>query len=99
MFRTTPKENVDASKGYQLRHVRRWGVLTCMTALIYIAALVATMPPSALRDLGTIPPQVTALYGTIRQGRAALIGSYAVDWDVRLRDLALLGIVARSRLC
>lgn len=94
MFRITPQENVGAPTGSRLRRVIRWGVLTCVTALLYIAALVATMPASALRDLGTIPPQVTALYGTIWQGSAGLIGGYTIDWDVRLRDLALLRLRA-----
>ena len=57
-----------------------------MIALIYMVALVATMPASALRHLGIIPPQITALNGTLRHGRAELAGGYVLAWDHRAAD-------------
>lgn len=47
------------------------------------------MPASALRELATLPQQVTGLYGTVWQGRATLRGSYALDWNVEGGGLIL----------
>lgn len=97
MFRTAPKETADDRPRRIVKRVSGYLALACLTALIYVAALVATMPANALRDFVTIPPQVTALYGTIWHGRAELTGGYAVDWDNIPTDLIMLrGTVAAT---
>ena len=57
--------------------------LTCFAVLVYVAALIVTLPASALRELAILPPQVTALYGSAWHGRATLDGGYTLNWDLQ----------------
>lgn len=73
--------------------MRRWMkglAVSCLIALIYIVAMLVTMPADALRHFVSIPSQITAFNGTIRYGRADLIGGYALTWDHRAGDLLRL---------
>ncbi|WP_172975849.1 type II secretion system protein N [Sulfitobacter sp. THAF37] len=53
-----------------------------------------TLPASALREVATVPAQVTGLYGNIRAGRATLAGGYTLDWDLRESELWRLRALA-----
>ena len=90
MFRRALSESRDA-RGSALRRWMTGVAVSCLIALLYLAALAATMPASALRHFVSIPPQITALYGTLRHGRAEMIGGYALAWDHRAGDLLRLG--------
>lgn len=57
--------------------------LACLAVLVYGVGLVATLPASAMRELATLPPQVTGLYGSVWRGRATLDGGYMLNWDLR----------------
>ena len=46
-----------------------------------------TLPASAMRELATLPPQVTGLYGSVWRGRATLDGGYTLSWDLRGRSI------------
>ena len=98
MFRTAPSETADGPRLRRVKRAMALLALACLTALIYLAALVATMPASALSDLATMPRQVTAFYGTIWQGRADLIDGYRIDWDHRPGDLLGLRLAADATL-
>ena len=98
MFRTAPSETADGARLRRVKRAMALLALACLTALIYLAALVATMPASALSDLATMPRQVTAFYGTIWQGRADLIDGYRIDWDHRPGDLLGLRLAADATL-
>ncbi|SHF96800.1 hypothetical protein SAMN05444339_1303 [Loktanella atrilutea] len=89
MFRTAPAES-RVARGSTLRRVSTGLALTLVIALIYMVALGATMPASALRHFVSIPPQITALNGTLRHGRAEVKGGYALTWDHRTADLLVL---------
>lgn len=90
MPRQSPAKN---AAGSRTSRKRRWlgGIaLSCVVALIYIVMLVVTMPASALGHFVSIPAQITALYGTVWQGRADLAGGYSASWNTR--GGALLGL-------
>lgn len=53
-----------------------------------------TWPASALREVATLPAQITGLYGNIRAGRATLTGGYALNWDLRESQLLRLRALA-----
>lgn len=62
------------------------GLLACglalFAAVVFCIALIVTLPASAVREFVTLPPQITAIYGTLWHGRANLQGGYTLEWDV-----------------
>ena len=98
MFRKAPTETAVDRPRRIVKRALGFVALACLTALIYLGALVATMSANALHDFATIPPQVTALYGTIWHGRAELTGGYALDWNNRPAELILLRGTAEAVL-
>lgn len=62
-------------------------VLACLTALVFGATLVMTMPASVVRTLVVLPPQVETLSGSLSRGRAGLMGGYTLDWTWSPREL------------
>jgi hypothetical protein len=69
-------------------------VLSCFTAFVFVIALAATMPASALRRIIDLPPQITDLRGTVWQGSATLTDGYALHWDSHFSALILARISA-----
>lgn len=69
-------------------------VLSCFTALVFVIALAATMPASALRRIIDLPAQITALHGTVWHGSATLTDGYALRWDSDFSTLILARISA-----
>lgn len=91
---TTPKDRA-----------RRWlkgigtGVaLACLTALVFGATLVMTMPASVVRTLVVLPSQVETLSGSLSRGRAGLLGGYTLDWTWSPGDLITGRIAAGVEL-
>lgn len=76
---TTPSRRFRARLGLAISSI----LLACFAFLIYVVALLVTLPVSALRDFIAIPDQVTGLYGGVGVGRATLRGGYSLDWQLR----------------
>lgn len=93
MSRIRPARKDDGQGSIVLRAMMGLAV-SCLIALIYLVALVTTMPAHALHHFVSIPGPVTALYGTVWQGRAELVMGYTIDWSHRTRDLLRLRIAA-----
>ena len=99
-----PPPETDGAAGLQglrqgrLRRALRNAVLlivvSCCTALVFVIALAATMPASALRRVIDLPTQITDLRGTIWRGHATLTNGYALDWNGHLAALILAKIAA-----
>jgi hypothetical protein len=64
-------------------------LLASFAFLIYLAALIVTLPATALHRVAVIPAQISDLYGSLWKGRAVLSGGYSLDWEVRSRSLLL----------
>lgn len=69
-------------------------LLACFAFLVYVAALIVTLPASALRRVAVIPAPITDLYGGLWEGRAVLDGGYSLDWDLRGWSLLTARVVA-----
>lgn len=77
-----------------LRRLLVWTGIACFTAIVFVVALIVTMPVSALRGLVALPPQITDLRGTLWQGRAMLTDGYVLNWEGRLGGIILARLAA-----
>ncbi len=57
------------------------GGTALFAALVFCVALLVTLPAPAIREFVTLPPQITAIYGTLWRGRAQIEGGYTLVWD------------------
>lgn len=64
--------------------------LASFITVVFVVALLVTLPASAIREFVTVPSQVTGLYGTFWRGRAQLEGGNTLDWNADVRALILL---------
>ncbi len=64
-------------------------LLASFALLFYLAALIVTLPATALHRVAVVPAQITDLYGSLWKGRAVLSGGYSLDWEVRGQPLLL----------
>ena len=64
--------------------------LTFFATVIFMVALIVTMPASIAREFVTLPPQITAVYGRLGTGRVQMVGGYSLSWDVDARALLRL---------
>ena len=61
--------------------------LASFAALAYAVSLVMTVPATVVTEFMALPPQVTALYGSVWHGRASLDGGYSLSWEARPASL------------
>lgn len=63
--------------------------LTLFATVIFVVALLVTLPATVITEFVTLPAQVTGLYGSIWRGRANMIGGYTFDWEAQPGALVL----------
>ncbi|WP_226783075.1 type II secretion system protein N [Oceaniglobus trochenteri] len=56
--------------------------MTCVSLILFLAALVATAPADSVTRVVTLPPQVVGLEGRLWRGRAVLAGGLSLEWRV-----------------
>ena len=56
--------------------------VACLTLGVLAAAILFAAPVDLFISSDRVSPQVRALYGTLAQGRADLIGGYTLTWDL-----------------
>ena len=69
-------------------------LVACLILLLSASAALWTMPARTIARLVDLPPQVQALEGYLRDGRARLEGGYVLGWSLRPAELAGLRIAA-----
>lgn len=84
------QENLAATHQAERRPSRIWkavkvlfaGIgLTCFAALVFVIALAVSAPATSVRELVTLPPQITEVSGRLWSGRATLLGGYTLRWQ------------------
>ena len=63
--------------------------LTLFATVIFVVALLVTLPATVATEFVTLPSKVTGLYGSLCRGRANLVGGYTLAWDARPTSLVL----------
>ena len=69
-------------------------LVACVFLLVSASVALWTMPAGRIARLVDLPPQVQALEGYARDGRARLEGGYVLGWSLRPGELARLRIAA-----
>jgi hypothetical protein len=71
-----PKRGLSQLLGLALKFV----FLTFFVTLVFLIAVLAIFPARAVTQVVTPPAQVTAIYGSLWNGRVTLTGGYVVEW-------------------
>lgn len=87
MTHQDPARPAAATEASKPRRLRSWWFLSAVLLaffafLVYLAALIVTLPATALRRVADIPAPITDLYGGLWEGRAVLDGGYSLDWQL-----------------
>lgn len=74
-------------------------LVALFTLVVFVVALLVTMPAESVARFVRLPPQVESLSGRLWRGRAQLVGGHAVEWALVPGDLlrARLGVDAVMR--